>query len=930
MPSFALLLLLSIALCLPSILPVGGELVPGFRPPAIPLINLSPNVAAWMRADRLTEQTPTMWYGRWNSTLAGYLRVDGTAYRFLGLDNIARAFSTTLKGKSGRRPGKDLPNSPVQLAGGSQSSDCALLCDTIEECKAWTWYPGQCGGSSSNLCYLKAEVQDTVADSCAVSDPQAVLLPNSSIEGEANHDGAGPDITSAYIPYGQPRDCSMLCFQTIGCDEWIFSHEGCDWGHPHCWIKGVGSTITSYPNDCRRSGKGPFSAGWVPPLEPASPTLTQVDLVVTPTRTIARFEGAGVELNLTFLQPSLPHDIITAAREHTYIAASVRSIDGNSHSVQLYFDAATDIAVNAADDQVVWKDVSAEVQDRLPSARVLTMQPFNTLPFGVTGDFDKPNWLNYYLATSSIYYSNSTQAVAAAARHAFISYQPLPAPDTRQPRASNDDMVVSAFTFELGKVGQRAVEVELVFLVDEQWPVYFFRQLLTPYVQHIFGDWSQQVVAALQDYGSIAQQALLYDEQVIGEMTDLVGAKFTTLLALIHRQVLGSSITVWNEERQTPWVFLKEMSTGGDVSTLDVVYPMAPFYIALAPEALRLILLPLLAYSNNETNSHYDYPWAPHHLGSWPVCDIVSSQQEQMPVEESGNFIIMLAAIAQRQVGQVDYLQPYRPLLETWAQYINISLPDPEQQLCTDDFEGPSPHNANLALKGILGLNAYAILLRYFGEPDRADNWDALATSLAQDWITLAVDYSGSLKHYKQRYDQNGTWSTKYNLIWQYILGTSTFPDDVRVTENAYYQTQAAEYGIPLDNRHSYQKSDWFSWAGAMAFDNAQQQSAIIEFLFDFANTSPSRFPFTDLFDVTTNEALGEAFTARAVMGGLYAVALTNARMTRGETKATYALGLESIRDMLDFPSPQQSHVQNRPAEQRYISSRLKNSISDA
>ena len=57
----------------------------GFRPPAIPLINLSPNVAAWMRADRLTDQTRTMWYGRWNSTLAGYLRVDGTAYRFLGL-----------------------------------------------------------------------------------------------------------------------------------------------------------------------------------------------------------------------------------------------------------------------------------------------------------------------------------------------------------------------------------------------------------------------------------------------------------------------------------------------------------------------------------------------------------------------------------------------------------------------------------------------------------------------------------------------------------------------------------------------------------------------------------------------------------------------------------------------------------------------------
>ena len=884
----------------------GAELVPGFRPPAIPLIALSPNVAVWLRGDRLTDQTPTFWYSRWNSTLAGYLRVDGTTYRFLGLDHIAQTFATTLQGHSGVRPGNDLPGSPVHLGGGTQASDCALLCDTTKGCAAWTWYPSQCGGPHSSMCYLKAEVQPTVADACAVSDLQAVLLPNSSLDGLANTDGAGADITTLYIPNGTPRDCSMQCYQTVGCDLWIFSHDGCDWGQPHCDLKYSGSTFSPYPNDCRRSGTGPYSAGWVPPSTPVTPTLEQVELVVTPTRTMARFTGAGVELLLTFMQPALPHDIITSAREHAYIIASVHSTDGALHSVQLYLDAATDIVVNSADDPVVWKDVSAAVQQRLPSAHVLTMQPFNTMPFGVRGDFDKPNWINYYLATSSLYFSNSTQAVAGPTRQAFVSGQPLPPTDTRQPRASNDDMIVSAFTFDLGKVGPRVVEVQAVFLVDEQWPMYYFRQLLTPYVQHVIGDWSQQVVAALQDYGSLLQQTTAYDTQLLRETTELVGDKYSTLLALIHRQVLGSTLVVWNEERQTPWLFLKEMSTGGDVSTMDVVYPAAPFYIALAPEALRLLLLPLLAYSNNETDSHYDYPWAPHHLGAWPVCDIVSSQQEQMPIEESANFIIMLAAIAQRQAGQVDYLQPYRLLLDTWAQYINISLPDPEQQLCTDDFEGPSPHNANLALKGIVGLNAYAILLRYFGQFSRADAWDALAASLAQDWIRLAIDHQpGTLKHYKQRYDQNGTWSTKYNLIWQYILGTSSFPDDVRVTENAYYQTQAMKYGIPLDNRHSYQKSDWFSWMGALAFDNATQQSTIIDFLYHFANTSPSRVPFTDLFDVTNNQATGEAFTARAVMGGLYSMVLTNARGRAHGREVHTRGGLESIEDVLNFASPQ-------------------------
>ena len=297
---------------------------------------------------------------------------------------------------------------------------------------------------------------------------------------------------------------------------------------------------------------------------------------------------------------------------------------------------------------------------------------------------------------------------------------------------------------------------------------------------------------------------------------------------------------------------MKEMSTGGDVSTIDVVYPAAPFYIALAPEQLRLTLLSFLSYAANETVSKYNLPWMPHHLGAWPVCNILSFQQEQMPVEESGNVLIMLAAIAQRQNGQVDYLKPYSNLLKTWSEYINASLPDPGDQLCTDDFEGASPHNSNLALKGIIGLNAYAILLRYMGDKTTATIYDNLATKYAADWMKLAIDTAPGLPHYKQRYDQNTTWSVKYNLIWQYILGSNAFPDIIRIQENNYYYTQLNKYGIPLDNRHVYAKSDWYSWLGALAFDNTTLQESVINHLYDFANTSPSRQPFTDLFDNNT------------------------------------------------------------------------------
>ena len=203
------------------------------------------------------------------------------------------------------------------------------------------------------------------------------------------------------------------------------------------------------------------------------------------------------------------------------------------------------------------------------------------------------------------------------------------------------------------------------------------------------------------------------------------------------------------------------MSTGGALSTVDVLFPGAPLYIALAPETLKRMLWPILSWSNNETSTPVTISWAPHDLGGYPIANANAAAQEEMPLEESGNMLLMLAAIAQRQSGDVSWLVPYQRILEEWAQFINSTLPDPEQQLCTDDFEGPSPHNANLAVKGIVSLNAYAILLRYFGRFAEADTYDALATQYASDWKELALDTVGSPAHYKQRYDQNGTWSDK-------------------------------------------------------------------------------------------------------------------------------------------------------------------------
>src|SRR3954468_7244554 len=93
--------------------------------------------------------------------------------------------------------------------------------------------------------------------------------------------------------------------------------------------------------------------------------MEQKALAVTPTRTTYTFEGGGVQLALSFLSPLLPDDLDVLSRPVTYVTMQTRSVDGKDHSVQLYFDATAEGAVNDNNQQVTWKRESIDGMDAL-------------------------------------------------------------------------------------------------------------------------------------------------------------------------------------------------------------------------------------------------------------------------------------------------------------------------------------------------------------------------------------------------------------------------------------------------------------------------------------------------------------------------------------------------------------------------------------
>ena len=245
---------------------------------------------------------------------------------------------------------------------------------------------------------------------------------------------------------------------------------------------------------------------------------------------------------------------------------------------------------------------------------------------------------------------------------------------------------------------------------------------------------------------------------------------------------------------------------------MDVIFPASPHFFYFNPELVKQLLLPVLHYGNNDTWNAYTLPFSPHQLGTYPIANITTNEQEIMPSENTGNMLIMLLAYMKATNGSDPFFYPrFWPMLTSWAQYlVQTQLPIPPKQICTDDFAGPLDQNTNLAAKGMIALHAYADLCDMLKE-QFCDTYRDLSVSYAEYWVDFAIetDSVSGINHSKLAYDLPHTWSTKYNFLWQKLLkmdGPFKNYDTLAWNEVQYYKTQFNRFGFPMDIRHTYKK----------------------------------------------------------------------------------------------------------------------------
>ena len=179
--------------------------------------------------------------------------------------------------------------------------------------------------------------------------------------------------------------------------------------------------------------------------------------------------------------------------------------------------------------------------------------------------------------------------------------------------------------------------------------------------------------------------ATTFDNQVAGDANAAGGADYVTITSLAARQAFGATQLCGTLD--TPYLFLKEISSDGNIQTVDVIFPAHPIFIYTNPTLLKLLLDPLFI---NQESGQYPNQYSMHDLGSsYPnATGHASGSDEAQPIEECGNMLIMTLAYAQK-ASDTAYLSQNYALLDQWTQYLIENTLIPGNQLSTDDFAGP-------------------------------------------------------------------------------------------------------------------------------------------------------------------------------------------------------------------------------------------------
>lgn len=806
---------------------IATDLTTELRAPSYPLVTVDPYFNAWSNVNNLYDDQVRHWTEK-EFPLLGALRVDGTIYRFMGVEKLP--LKTILPTSHEEKwEGKYTFQQPIGEGWKSLDYDDS------------SWATGQAAFGTQyepNLSTLWQTKDIWVRRTFNIDED----LKDRDVFLHYSHD----DIFELYI-----ND-----IQVVSTDySWKYDVQIELSEEVKATLKKGENIITAH---CHNRTGGAYVDFGLYELEPNKSTLSntaiQKSVSVLPTQTIYKFDCGEIELDLIFTSPLLLDDLELVSRPVSYISYQLRSKNNQTHDVQIYFESTPQWAVHNISQAVTYEEIA---NDRLKFLKTGTVeQPI----LEKKGDDIRIDWGYFYLAGHNDKSTNMKFGDYWNVKQEFNSTGAVSETKTENlsEKMNSENMTVLAYSKDLGKVSDEMTTGYIMLGYDDIYSVRYFDEDLKAYwtkdgTVDIFTAFED----AVNDYSTIMNRCDEFNRELLSEATRVGGTKYAELISLVYRQSIAAHKLVKDKEGNLLF-FSKENNSNGSIGTVDITYPSSPLYLIYNPDLVKGMLNPIFYYSES---GRWTKPFAAHDVGTYPIAT-GQTYGEDMPIEESGNVLILTAAIAEIE-GNADYAAQHWETLTIWTEYLKEYGLDPENQLCTDDFAGHLAHNTNLSIKAIMGIASYGKLAGMLGKTDVAEEYMQIAKEMATQWETMADDGD----HYRLTFDRPGTWSQKYNIVWDKLLGFNIFEPKIIEKEIALYKTLQNEYGLPLDNRATYTKTDWIMWTATLS-GNSDDFDALIDPVYKYANETKSRVPISDWHDTKTAERMN--FKARSVVGGYY------------------------------------------------------------
>ena len=577
----------------------------------------------------------------------------------------------------------------------------------------------------------------------------------------------------------------------------------------------------------------------------SQPEMETMELSVTPCRTQSRMAAAGVELVLSFWAPALPRDLDALSIPITFVDFSLRSLDGKAHDAVFSFTASENLCFDG-------QTVPEMTEDQFQNENLImafTGQARQKV-LGHSGDHITIDWGYLYMA--------SERGVSCVPGRGLRYEQ--------------------AFT-----AAEKESRAFLMLGYDDIASIQYFGACCKAWGLRDGKTLPKALLEFSQRHDEFLAECEKLDADVLEKARKIGGDDYALLCAASWRHTFAAHKLIATPQGEMAFLS-KENDSNGCIGTVDVSYPSVPLFLAFCPELVNALCRPVLYFASlpvwGEDFAPHDvgrYPYAtgqvyaakrprkngavplPYYL--YPAGSDVYDPRYQMPVEECGNMLIMLEAAASFGA-DLSLIRQYEPLLNQWVKYLDAYGEDPGEQLCTDDFAGHLARNVNLSAKALVGVACYGRIMKRLGKNEEGGKWEKRAKEMAESWLRRCRGEKGT----SLTFDGVG-WSMKYNLIWDRVLKLNLLSPEFYDQETRSLLPRMNEFGLPLDSRATYTKSDWLVWTASLTDDKAVFCQLIAP-LAHYLRATSTRVPFSDWYDTKTGRFV--AFIGRSVQGGIY------------------------------------------------------------